>query len=343
MNGLQERIEDWAQTQKLLRPNGNIIKSLQERRKAIHFIRYGANVIIMHRELFIVKNCKEIMEKFLFERGLPLEPIKTKIKHTRKCFNGMRPGFDFLDFTIKQFDTTHKSAKNNKGEKIGYKLLIYPNKKSVDQHFFLVKNFLKKFRTAKQIYIIDILNTIIVRWVNYFKYSHFLTTKTASAMDRRLYLKLRSWAKKKLNAQTYKPGYKKFWHKVSGRLYFSFFNEKSDSYVKLSSYRKSAKSVSLVKYTKILGDSSVYDGKMNYWLKRAIPAESKTKRNSALMFAQKGRCTICGAIFKPGDIIETDHIILRSKGGKHEKTNLQLLHAHCHDSKTNFFTFFYKK
>jgi RNA-directed DNA polymerase len=51
------------------------------------------------------------------------------------------------------------------------------------------------------------------------------------------------------------------------------------------------------------------------------------------MLEQKNKCAICCVTFKPEDIIEIDHIIPRAKGGKHNVTNLQLVHAHCHDYK----------
>ena len=37
--------------------------------------------------------------------------------------------------------------------------------------------------------------------------------------------------------------------------------------------------------------------------------------------------------FLPFDIIETDHITPIAKGGSHKISNLQLLHAACHDKK----------
>ena len=43
---------------------------------------------------------------------------------------------------------------------------------------------------------------------------------------------------------------------------------------------------------------------------------------------------IATCVFKVGDIMETDHITPRSKGGKDEYQNFQLLHRHCHDTKT---------
>jgi RNA-directed DNA polymerase len=152
-------------------------------------------------------------------------------------------------------------------------------------------------------------------------------------MHRILILKLMTWAKRKLNAKTYKPGFKKFWIKIDKKICFAMYRPEVESYVKVASYQKSAKSVSINKYIKVLGESSVYDGNLKYWSNRSLAPELKTKRKIFLMLKQKGKCAICGVTFKPEDIIEIDHIIPKAKGGKHDTTNLQLLHAHCHDYK----------
>ncbi|WP_049802508.1 HNH endonuclease signature motif containing protein [Gloeothece verrucosa] len=60
-----------------------------------------------------------------------------------------------------------------------------------------------------------------------------------------------------------------------------------------------------------------------------MPAEK-----AYLLKKQKGRCAECGLHFQEGDLIETDHIIPKFKGGKNSKDNKQLLHRHCHDLKT---------
>ena len=53
-----------------------------------------------------------------------------------------------------------------------------------------------------------------------------------------------------------------------------------------------------------------------------------------LLKSQKNKCTSCGLNFRPTDIIEVDHIVPRSVGGKDTYENIQLLHRHCHDVKT---------
>ena len=52
------------------------------------------------------------------------------------------------------------------------------------------------------------------------------------------------------------------------------------------------------------------------------------------MKKQKGKCNLCRQHFSSEDVVEVDHIIPKSKGGKDEWKNLQLLHRHCHDIKT---------
>jgi RNA-directed DNA polymerase len=52
------------------------------------------------------------------------------------------------------------------------------------------------------------------------------------------------------------------------------------------------------------------------------------------MKKQKGMCPYCNLYIRSEDLIEVDHIIPRSQGGKDIYSNLQLLHRHCHDIKT---------
>ena len=55
---------------------------------------------------------------------------------------------------------------------------------------------------------------------------------------------------------------------------------------------------------------------------------------AVLLKRQKGRCAYCGLHFRDGDLLETDHITPKFKGGKNNRNNKQLLHRHCHDLKT---------
>ena len=152
-------------------------------------------------------------------------------------------------------------------------------------------------------------------------------------MEQTLFIKLKYWGKRYLKSakKSTKP-YDKFWHKVNCRRQFSFRDRKGN-YVCISLYRKVAKGSSLVKYTKVKGAVSVYNGDLNYWSRRAITPSMKTKTRERLLKKQNYKCLVCGTTFLPNDIIETDHIKPIAKGGSHTITNLQLLHAFCHDKK----------
>lgn len=113
LNGIEERIGDWVETQHILRLNGKPVDSRKNKRKSTNFIRYADDFVVMHRNLDIVQNCKEIINKFLAERGLELSEAKTKIVHTRIFFENNKPGFEFLGFKIKHFSTKKHSAKDN--------------------------------------------------------------------------------------------------------------------------------------------------------------------------------------------------------------------------------------
>ena len=59
-----------------------------------------------------------------------------------------------------------------------------------------------------------------------------------------------------------------------------------------------------------------------------------SNRVAMLLKKQKGKCPHCSNYFKDGDSLEVDHIIPKSIGGKDKYDNWQLLHRHCHDTKT---------
>ena len=333
LDGIEKVLGDWAETQKLLNRNGNPVSGRIAKRKFVNFVRFADDFVIMNHDLAVIRKCEQLVGEFLAERGLELSKAKTKIVHTRISFEGRLAGFEFLGFKIKHFNTKRRSAKDRHGRIIGYRLLIIPSTGSRKKHFASIDGALRRFRTANQSYIINKLNPIIVGWTNYFRYSHFLTTKIASSMEQIMFKKLYYWGKRKLNAAK-KSGavYDKFWHKVDGRRQFAYKNREGDL-ITISLYRKVAKGVSLVKYVKIKGDVSVYNGDLVYWSRRAITPELRTRTRAKLLEKQGYKCALCSGTFLPGDLIETDHIQPIAKGGKHKFANLQLLHAVCHDRK----------
>ncbi|HEY9692456.1 MAG TPA: HNH endonuclease signature motif containing protein, partial [Oculatellaceae cyanobacterium] len=70
------------------------------------------------------------------------------------------------------------------------------------------------------------------------------------------------------------------------------------------------------------------------WSTRLGKNPELPKTVTTLLKSQKGKCAHCELHFTEFSVIEIDHIIPKSRGGKNEYKNLQLLHRHCHDEKT---------
>jgi len=84
----------------------------------------------------------------------------------------------------------------------------------------------------------------------------------------------------------------------------------------------------------VRSEKSPYDGDWVYWSKRRGSYIGTPSRVTKLLSKQNGKCNHCEMYFSDTDLIEVDHIIPTSLGGKDEYKNLQLLHKHCHDKKT---------
>jgi RNA-directed DNA polymerase len=88
------------------------------------------------------------------------------------------------------------------------------------------------------------------------------------------------------------------------------------------------------RFVKVQNSRSPYDGDWVYWSKRMGKNPMISKSIATLIKKQKGKCPQCNHNFQPHDLLEIDHIIPKSKGGKNTYENLQLMHRHCHDNKT---------
>ena len=89
-----------------------------------------------------------------------------------------------------------------------------------------------------------------------------------------------------------------------------------------------------IKYVKVKGDKSPYDGDLVYWSTRMGRNPELPDAKAILLKKQKGKCNWCGLYFRNGDLMEKDHILATALGGKDEFTNYQLLHGKCHNEKT---------
>ncbi|MBP0036063.1 MAG: group II intron reverse transcriptase/maturase [Roseofilum sp. Belize BBD 4] len=304
-------------------------KRIQKYRPKI--IRYADDFVVLHRELEVIQQCKIAISNWLASVGLELKPGKTRICHTLNSINidGIeeKPGFDFLGFNVRQYKVgKYKGGKSGgtNSKTLEFKTIIKPSNKAIKAHREAVKKVIVNHKTAPQSALIKHLNPIIIGWCNY--YSRVASKETFSSEDCITWSRLRAWTVSRTGKANYQKLRKYFRHGKNGLWTF----QTKDGYHLLTHDETPIKRHTLVK-----PDKSPYDGDWIYWSKRRGKYLDTPNRVAKLMQKQKGKCNHCGLYFTDTDLIEVDHIIPKSKGGKDEYKNLQLLHKHCHDYKTS--------
>ncbi|WP_228041900.1 group II intron reverse transcriptase/maturase [Planktothrix mougeotii] len=311
LHGMENRVKQYAETLK---------GQKRVNRQALSLIRYADDFVIIHEDLNVVKKCQEIIAEWLSDMGLELKPSKTKLTHTLNKINE-NVGFEFLGFHIQQYKVGNYRAASNGTSKLGFKTLITPSKAKVKTHLIKIAEVIDTHKTAPQAALISKLNPIIRGWSNY--YSTVVSKETFNKVDHLTYDKLRAWAKTKGKGDINKD---KYWRTVGDRNW-CFSTEDGLELLTHSS-------MPIVRHTKVKGEASPFNGDWAYWSKRRGEYPETPKRVSTLIKKQKGICPHCGLYFASTDIVEIDHVIPTTLGGKDTYENLQLLHKHCHDTKT---------
>jgi RNA-directed DNA polymerase len=160
-------------------------------------------------------------------------------------------------------------------------------------------------------------------------YSTGVCSIAFSSLDNLMYQKLRAWAKRRHHNKGMKEITRKYWQTIGGDNWV-FATREGKNPLRLLDHSSTKK----VEYVKVKGESSPYDGNLLYWSQRMGKSPELPERVVKLLKEQKGKCAHCNLNFREEDVMEIDHIIPKSKGGKDRYNNWQLLHRHCHDTKT---------
>jgi RNA-directed DNA polymerase len=292
-------------------------------------IRYADDFLILHEDITVVQRCREIISEWLKDIGLELKPSKTRLTHTLSTFEGKKPGFDFLGFNIRQFPKgKHQSGKNTQGEKLGFKTIISPSQEKVQAHYDHLAKEIDAHKSAPQAGLIKRLNPIIRGWANYF--ATVVSKEIYARLDDLVYRKLVSWAKYRHFKKSKTWVSKKYWHSIDGDNWVFATTKEGSNPLRLIDHSR----IKIVRHVKVKGAASPFDGNLVYWSTRTGNNPEMPKRVSSLLKWQKGKCACCRLFFRENDVMEIDHIIPKSQGGKDEYQNWQLLHRHCHDVKT---------
>ncbi|WP_293071098.1 group II intron maturase-specific domain-containing protein [Okeania sp. SIO2B3] len=318
LHGMEERLMEFAKTIDLKDPKTGRQKSWQMKCQDLTIVRYADDFVILHEDIKVVLQAKNVIQEWLNQVGLELKPEKTKIAHTLEEYEGNQPGFDFLGFTIRQWKV--------KTTKQGFKTLIKPSSKSIKTYYRKLASICDSHKNVPTKALIVKLNPVIRGWANY--YSSVVSKEVLTKIDHLLWKRLWRWTSRR------HPNKSAKWVK---KKYFSGCKETRNWVLNDGEYILSQHSdVPIVRHIKVKGNKSPYDGDWTYWSNRIGKYPGVRKEVTTLLKRQKNKCASCGLTFRPTDLLEVDHIIPRSKGGDNTYKNKQLLHRHCHDTKTTF-------
>lgn len=307
LHGMETILNEWVKTWKGCK---------RDNLDSFSFIKYADDFVGIHKSKEVIEKAREILKTFLEPIGLQLKSEKTQIVHT---LQGDKPGFDFLGFNVRQYEV------NN--QKRGYKTLIKPSKKSIKKHYEAIANVVRNNKTAKQENLIKLLNPIIRGWCNYHSVG---VSKVAFALvDHLTYCLLKRWSKRRHPKKSKTWVNNKYYHSETSQLGSRnwVFKEGKETLITHAD-------TPIVRHIKVKGSNSFFNGDNIYWATRLGRSIDLRKNEATLLKKQKGKCNHCGGLFREGDLWETDHIKPKSNGGSNSYSNLQLLHAHCHDQKT---------
>lgn len=307
-------------------PNTKTIDGKLEQSYRPKIIRYADDFVVLANRPEVVLKARQLIEEWLKPVGLQLKPEKTRLCNTMSEWNGEKPGFDFLGFNIRHYPVSiHKGINAGQaGGKKPYQLHIKPTKKAVQAHYDACKEVIKRHKTAPQAALIIKLNPIIGGWSRY--YSTVVSKEIFSKIDHMIWEALRAWTVSRCK----KASYEKL------RNYFSKGKDGNWTFQTKEGLAITTHADTPIKrHVKVKGNKTPYDGDWAYWTKRMSNGygDIPTKVTN-LMKRQKGRCNHCGQYFTSEDLVEIDHIHPKSRGGKDTYSNLQLLHRHCHDIKS---------
>lgn len=341
LHGLEDMLGEWIQSIRAYNPGGTIL-SKSGRRSRLTVVRYADDFIVLHPELERIQEAKKKISEWLLPIGLELHPEKTCLRHTLYTYEGIRPGFKFLGFWIRNYLVgTPEEGKR----KSGYKTYFRPHPDSISKVFREIRKVLRRTRDVR--ILVRTLNPIIKGWSNY--YRTVASKNTFTSMDKKLMEILMKWARRKHPRQRREWVRNRYLHRSTyggrNRQRFGIAIEKpllkrkssapntACVDIKPSTQLQYFAETAIVRCTKVAGRSSPYDGNWIYWVLRRRDIADRRLSLQNLIQRQKGRCTYCSLYFSPLDLIEVDHINPKKEGGKDHYDNLQALHLHCHDQK----------
>jgi RNA-directed DNA polymerase len=188
LNGIETELGRVFHTQQ----NGKINKRKCNKHK-VNYVRYADDFLVTADSEDTLLKVREVITKFIEQRGLSLSDEKTAITHISN-------GFDFLGWNFRKYNG---------------KLLPKPSKGSQKSIIQKLREIIHQGRTWSQDRLIATLNPIIRGWSLYHK--HAVSSDVFSKLDHIVWCMLYAWAKRRHHNKGKKWIVHKYWHGTMNR------------------------------------------------------------------------------------------------------------------------------
>ena len=144
--------------------------------QSVGLVRYADDFVVFCRSREEAEQAQGTLELWFQDRGLTFSPEKTRIVN-------LDEGFDFLGFNVRQYKVSHSKS--------GYRLLIRPNKDSVQAIKRKLKHAFRERRGFRVDAVIGTVNPIIRGWANYFRVG--VSSEIFGSLDSYLFALQQRW------------------------------------------------------------------------------------------------------------------------------------------------------
>mmetsp|Transcript_24364 Transcript_24364/g.67511 ORF Transcript_24364/g.67511 Transcript_24364/m.67511 type:complete len:574 (+) Transcript_24364:576-2297(+) len=323
LHGLEDHLLNFVSSKDFPKPHPEASRGTRTKRVALGVIRYADDLVLIHRN-------PEIMEKVIVETKNWLANVGLELSEEKSKLRWASESFSYLGFRI-ILVTRHGKPR----------IKITPSKESVKRLTSKTRNIIQRNKSASSYALIYLLRPVLIGWGNYYRYCE--CQETFTKIDNIIYNQLRAWVLRRAIRKNRTDTMEKYF--IKGRTY-NFQNRNYNANWVFSGQRVSKDGkpantflpklawIKSESFSKIKGNTSVYNGDHLYWASRNAKYSSLSTRVKNLYNRQNGKCSICNQNFQLGDPMEVDHITPRSRGGQDKYNNLQLLHTQCHKEKT---------
>ena len=278
-------------------------------------VRYADDFVILCETKEDAESAKNEINSFLELRGLELSPEKTNIVHITE-------GFDFLGFNIR-----HYRVKNTK---TGYKLLIKPSKKFLQQTRNDIREIFLNHSGKRMSDLIGKINPVIRGKANYLK--GCIASKAFGNLDKYLFRRQVRFVNRTHPKKNTKWKKDKYWGRLNlqRKDNWVFGDKQTGNYMLKFSWTK-IKRHPLISKRASPDDPSLIE----YWSKRNKNRQKSevTKWNAKqeqVAYKQEYKCPVCKQSLFNNEELHLHHVTPKSQGGKDTLNNLVWVHLFCH-------------